>query len=333
MIIREVVPEAMAGERVDRIVAMVTGVSRSEVAALIDAGAVLVGGAPVRSRSARPGGRRPGGGGPPGSRGGPAPGGRARGRRAARVRRRRPARGRQAGRAGRPPRRRSAHRHARARPARALPRGRRGRGDPGRPGIVHRLDKGTSGLLLVARTQRAYDALVAALSARAVHRRYRALVWGTVACATRADRRPDRPLGARADPDGGRRAGQGGPDALRGARGASPSRWWSRSSRARSRPAAPTRSASTCARSATPSSATRATAGPGSRSPWRGPSCTPRRSSSHHPVTGEPLSFRSPLPDDLAEVLGRLSRGARELGDRARASRPDRVTWPRCPPA
>jgi 23S rRNA pseudouridine1911/1915/1917 synthase len=51
-------------------------------------------------------------------------------------------------------------------------------GDPDRPGIVHRLDKGTSGLLLVARTQAAHDALVAALSARRVERRYRTLVWG-----------------------------------------------------------------------------------------------------------------------------------------------------------
>jgi 23S rRNA pseudouridine1911/1915/1917 synthase len=50
--------------------------------------------------------------------------------------------------------------------------------DPSRPGIVHRLDKGTSGLLLVARTQPAYEALVGALSERSVHRRYRALAWG-----------------------------------------------------------------------------------------------------------------------------------------------------------
>ncbi len=51
-------------------------------------------------------------------------------------------------------------------------------GDPTRPGIVHRLDRGTSGLLVVARTQAAYDALVAQLSARAVERVYTALVWG-----------------------------------------------------------------------------------------------------------------------------------------------------------
>ncbi|MBI4883923.1 MAG: RluA family pseudouridine synthase [Actinobacteria bacterium] len=51
-------------------------------------------------------------------------------------------------------------------------------GESHRPGIVHRLDVGTSGLLAVARTQRAYDALVAALSAHDVGRVYRALVWG-----------------------------------------------------------------------------------------------------------------------------------------------------------
>jgi 23S rRNA pseudouridine1911/1915/1917 synthase len=52
-------------------------------------------------------------------------------------------------------------------------------GEPGRPGIVHRLDKGTSGLLLVARSPRAYDSLVAALAGHEVERDYVALVWGT----------------------------------------------------------------------------------------------------------------------------------------------------------
>jgi len=54
-------------------------------------------------------------------------------------------------------------------------------GDPMRPGIVHRLDAGTSGLLIVARTKLAYDHLTEALSQRSVHRRYVALVWGHVA--------------------------------------------------------------------------------------------------------------------------------------------------------
>jgi 23S rRNA pseudouridine1911/1915/1917 synthase len=51
-------------------------------------------------------------------------------------------------------------------------------GDAARPGIVHRLDKDTTGLLVVARTQRAYEALVAVLSRRDVERDYVALVWG-----------------------------------------------------------------------------------------------------------------------------------------------------------
>lgn len=53
-----------------------------------------------------------------------------------------------------------------------------GVGAPDRPGIVQRLDKGTSGLLVVARTPAAYDDLVSQLSARSMDRRYRALVWG-----------------------------------------------------------------------------------------------------------------------------------------------------------
>ncbi|HQZ36016.1 MAG TPA: RluA family pseudouridine synthase [Ilumatobacteraceae bacterium] len=54
-------------------------------------------------------------------------------------------------------------------------------GETHRPGIVHRLDVGTSGLLAVARTQRAYHALVDALATRNVGRVYRALVWGHLA--------------------------------------------------------------------------------------------------------------------------------------------------------
>ncbi len=52
---------------------------------------------------------------------------------------------------------------------------------PDRPGIVHRLDKGTSGLLAVARTEDAYRALVEQLATRSMERRYLALVVGEVA--------------------------------------------------------------------------------------------------------------------------------------------------------
>lgn len=53
-----------------------------------------------------------------------------------------------------------------------------GVGEPERPGVVHRLDRGTSGLLMVARSALAYESLVGQLSARTVDRRYRTLVWG-----------------------------------------------------------------------------------------------------------------------------------------------------------
>jgi 23S rRNA pseudouridine1911/1915/1917 synthase len=51
-------------------------------------------------------------------------------------------------------------------------------GGEGRPGIVHRLDKETSGLMVVAKTEPAYLALVEALRERKVARIYRVIVWG-----------------------------------------------------------------------------------------------------------------------------------------------------------
>ena len=53
--------------------------------------------------------------------------------------------------------------------------------DPTRPGIVHRLDKDTSGLLAVARTPRAQAHLVGQLADRSMGRTYLALVLGRVA--------------------------------------------------------------------------------------------------------------------------------------------------------
>ena len=47
-----------------------------------------------------------------------------------------------------------------------------------RPGIVHRLDKNTTGLLLVAKNDRAHRGLAAQLESRSLERRYTALVWG-----------------------------------------------------------------------------------------------------------------------------------------------------------
>jgi 23S rRNA pseudouridine1911/1915/1917 synthase len=51
-------------------------------------------------------------------------------------------------------------------------------GDPTREGIVHRLDKETSGLLLVAKTDKAHRELGADMQQRKVSRRYAAMCWG-----------------------------------------------------------------------------------------------------------------------------------------------------------
>ena len=51
-------------------------------------------------------------------------------------------------------------------------------GDPLRPGIVHRLDRGTSGLMVVARTRRAHRSLTDQLRSHQPERVYSCLVWG-----------------------------------------------------------------------------------------------------------------------------------------------------------
>src|SRR6478736_928725 len=126
--IRDEMPEALDGERVDRVVALLTGASRSEALALIAAGVVTVDGRVAIKASGRVatgqvvavdaevGAAPPGLVVHPGS-------------------------GQLTG---------------------TLVQGLLARfpeiatvGDPGRPGIVHRLDKGTSGLLVVARTEAA----------------------------------------------------------------------------------------------------------------------------------------------------------------------------------
>ena len=60
-----------------------------------------------------------------------------------------------------------------------------------RPGIVHRLDKGTSGVMVVAKHDAAHEALAAQFHDREVDKEYVALVWGVV----QAGRRIDLPIG------------------------------------------------------------------------------------------------------------------------------------------
>jgi len=60
-----------------------------------------------------------------------------------------------------------------------------------RPGIVHRLDKGTSGLMVVAKNDHAHESLSRQFAEREVEKEYGALVWGVV----QAGRRIDLPIG------------------------------------------------------------------------------------------------------------------------------------------
>jgi len=55
-----------------------------------------------------------------------------------------------------------------------------GVGGQQRPGIVHRLDQGTSGILLVAKNDRAHHALTLGIQQRLISRIYEALVWGRI---------------------------------------------------------------------------------------------------------------------------------------------------------
>lgn len=173
----EIVPAAAAGERLDRFVALATGCSRSEATELVRSGGVRVGGAVVLKgahrveegdvvelaadprRREEPPGPEVGVGvevvyeddqvvvvdKPPGLVVHPAP-------------------GNQGG---------------------TLVNGLLARypelaaiGEPGRPGIVHRLDRQTSGLLVVARTPEAYEALVDQMADHSAQRTYTALVLG-----------------------------------------------------------------------------------------------------------------------------------------------------------
>ena len=171
---RETVPAALDGQRLDRVVAMVTGRSRAEAAALVDAGAVAVGGRAVTARSYRvsegdmldlPGAEPPAEvelvadpgvvvpvvhedehllvvDKPAGVVVHPAPG------------------------------------HRGPTLASSL-RGRAAGGpDPERAGIVHRLDRDTSGLLVVAKSEEAHAALRRLMRGRRITREYLALVGG-----------------------------------------------------------------------------------------------------------------------------------------------------------
>ncbi len=63
-------------------------------------------------------------------------------------------------------------------------------GHPLRPGIVHRLDRETSGLMVIAKSDTAYLRLVAAFASRTMHKVYRALVFGSPAAESGSWQQP-----------------------------------------------------------------------------------------------------------------------------------------------
>jgi 23S rRNA pseudouridine1911/1915/1917 synthase len=175
----EIIPAALDGERLDRVVALLCAVSRREASELVTAGAVTVGGVPVTVRSAkvstgdRVGIDRPSAAsdGLPGPTPDPDVGLAVVHADDAVIVVDKPA-----GLVVHP---------GAGNPTGTLVHGLMARfpdiagvGGPERPGIVHRLDKGTSGLLVVARTLDAYADLVEQLASRRVSREYLALVWG-----------------------------------------------------------------------------------------------------------------------------------------------------------
>ena len=87
-----------------------------------------------------------------------------------------------------------------------------GIGGEKRPGIVHRLDRGTSGVMVVAKHDKAHEELARQFHDREVEKEYIALVWGEVM----AGRRIDAPIGR--DPVNRKKMSAAGPGAADRAR-------------------------------------------------------------------------------------------------------------------
>ncbi len=184
--------------------------------------------------------------------------------------------------------------------------------DPQRPGIVHRLDRGTSGLLVVARTPRAAESLVAQLAARRARRGYVALVEGIV----EDDRGVvDAPIG-RSSRD---------PTKMAVTRRGRPARTgYDVDRRFPGEPASLLRLTLETGRTHQIRVHLAAIGHPvrnddvyGRRRRRHDEELPPARPFLHaaelgfaHPATGTPMSFTSPLPEDLAAVLERLEREA-----------------------
>ena len=180
-------------------------------------------------------------------------------------------------------------------------------GDPGRAGIVHRLDRDTSGLMVVARSEEVHRLLQAALRKRLITREYLALVEGAPPARTGT---VEAPIGR--DPRVRTRMTVGGA----GAREARTHFTLER----RLGGVSLLRLSLDTGRTHQIRVHMRAIGHPVCGDPDYG---TPgmlglkrqflhaARLSFEHPITGEPIDVSSPLPDDLREALQRAERDAR----------------------
>ena len=176
-------------------------------------------------------------------------------------------------------------------------------GEPERAGMVHRLDKETSGLLVVAKTDRSHRILSAAIAARRVVRRYAVMTWGHISTDALTI---DKPI-ARDPRDRKRMAivNKGRPaktDLIRLARFDAGDLL-----RAHLHSGRTHQIRVHLASIGHPVMGDDVYGGGGGR---RVAGLPPKRHFLHaawlafnHPVTGEPLDFRSPLPEDLRRAL------------------------------
>jgi 23S rRNA pseudouridine1911/1915/1917 synthase len=175
-----------------------------------------------------------------------------------------------------------------------------------RPGVVHRLDRGTSGLLVVARTEPVLATLADALAERRIEREYQAVVWGRVGAGRGI---VDAPVGrSRRDPT--RRA------VVEDGR---PARTHYEVEERYTEPEAATRLACRLETGRThqirvhlaaidhPIVADAAYGGGRIDVGLDRPFLHARRLTFDHPVTGEPIELQSPLPPDLTAALARFS--------------------------
>ena len=313
------VEAADEGERLDRHAAARLDETRNQVQRWIRDGDILVDGAVVKpshpvaagERDRLPAAAGAGGGGV-----------RARaGRAAAAVRGRRSGGHRQAGRPGGPPRRRPART---ARWPTACSAGSpeiAAVGGPGRPGIVHRLDLDTTGVMVVARTPAAYRRLSEAFAERRVGKSYLAIAYGVPRPETGRIDRAARPPPARPQADGGARRRPAGGDRLPDA-GQRPRPVGARAD-ADHRPNPPDprppegRRAPAGRRPGLRRGAlARPVAGPpgGRSSASRGRRSTPGASSCEHPTTGEPMTLHRSAARGPAPSCGATGRPDRGLG-------------------